>query len=364
LTVQGLRKTFLPSRREGTATLALDDVSLSVQTGAFAGVLGPSGSGKTTLLRCIAGFERPEAGVITLEGRELTSPRGLVRPYARGVGVVPQEGALFPHLTVSQNVGFGLSGMARAERRARVESLLELVGLPGLGNRRPDQLSGGQQQRVALARALAPEPALVLLDEPFSALDAQLRVDLREEVRDLLRKLGSTVLLVTHDQAEAMSLSDHLIVMRDGRVIAAGDPREVYDRPADPELGQFLGDALIVPGEISCGSDGVHVVCALGRLKVGRWHGQDGACQVLIRPEQIELEPVDTAGKPAQAAIGTIRSQSYFGHDALMHLSAPGISDSISVRVSGRRSFKVGDSAALRVTQGVSTYSASARHLD
>jgi iron(III) transport system ATP-binding protein len=358
LTVQALRKTFPPSRREARATVALDDVSLSVQTGAFASVLGPSGSGKTTLLRCIAGFERPDAGIITLDGRELSAPRQFVRPYDRNVGVVPQEGALFPHLTVTQNIGFGLSGRPRQERRKRTESLLDLVGLPGLGNRRPDQLSGGQQQRVALARALAPEPALVLLDEPFSALDAQLRVELREEVRELLRTVGSMVLLVTHDQAEAMSLSDHLIVMRDGRVVAAGDPREVYDRPADTELGQFLGDALVVPGEISRGSDGVHVLCALGRLEVGRWHGQDGVCQVLIRPEQIELDPVDAARQASGTVIGTITSQSYFGHDALMHLSAPGVSDSISVRVSGRRDFRVGDRAELRVTQRVSTYSA------
>ena len=325
-------------------------------SGAFASVLGPSGSGKTTLLRCVAGFERPDAGVITLRDRELVSPTAFVRAYERGVGIVPQEGALFPHLTVWQNIGFGLVGRSRRARRDRVKSLLDLVGSAGLGERRPDQLSGGQQQRVALARALAPEPALILLDEPFSALDAQLRAELREEVRDLLRSLGSTTLLVTHDQAEAMSLADHLVVMRGGRVVAAGDPRAVYDRPADAELGRFLGEALVMPGHIIRGRDGVRVMCALGRLEVGHWHGDEGDCEVLIRPEQISVGPADDA-----AVLGIVRSQSYFGHDALMRLGVPGLTQPISVRIPGGTVYRVGDHAALEVTQAVSTYPVSAQ---
>jgi iron(III) transport system ATP-binding protein len=355
LTVQGLRKAFPATRRGGLATVAVDGIDLAVPAGAFASVLGPSGSGKTTLLRCIAGFERPDAGVITLRGRELVSPTVFVRAYERGVGIVPQEGALFPHLTVSQNVGFGLTGRSRRTRRDRVESLLDLVNLAGLGGRRPDQLSGGQQQRVALARALAPEPELILLDEPFSALDAQLRAELREEVRDLLQGIGSTTLLVTHDQAEAMSLADHLVVMRDGRVIAAGDPREVYDRPTDAELGRFLGEALVVPGHVTRDPDGLRVVCALGRLEVGHWHGAEGACDVLIRPEQIDVHAADDAAR-RPAVLGTVESQSYFGHDALMRLGVPGVQQWISVRVPGGEAYKVGDQAALQVTQPVSTY--------
>jgi iron(III) transport system ATP-binding protein len=220
LTVRGLRKLYPSAKRHARPTVALAGVDLHVPAGGFVGVLGPSGSGKTTLLRCIAGFETPDAGRITLGTRTLVSPERSLRPFERGVGVVPQEGALFPHLSVAQNIGFGLTGSTRQRRRERVAELLELVGMAGLGDRRPDQLSGGQQQRVALARALAPEPELILLDEPFSALDAQLRAGVRREVRELLRGLGSTVLLVTHDQAEALSMSDHLIVMREGRVTA------------------------------------------------------------------------------------------------------------------------------------------------
>lgn len=234
LSVRDLRKTF-PSRR-GADAVALTEASLDVADGGFATVLGPSGSGKTTLLRCIAGFESPDDGVITLAGRTLDSPStSSVRPHQRGIGIVPQEGALFPHLTVAQNIGFGLNRASRKEKRDRVEALLELVGMPGLDGRRPHQLSGGQQQRVALARALAPEPKLILLDEPFSALDAKLRVELRDEVRALLRGVGATAMLVTHDQSEALAMADHLIVLRDGAIVAAGEPHDVYDRP--PEVG-------------------------------------------------------------------------------------------------------------------------------
>lgn len=353
--MRGLRKTFSSARRATSVTVAIERLDLDVGTGTFASVLGPSGSGKTTLLRCIAGFERPDAGVITVQGRELVSSSTFVRPYARGIGIVPQEGALLPHLTVAQNIAFGLVKDLRRGRHARVAELLTLVGLTGLGERRPDQLSGGQQQRVALARALAPEPALILMDEPFSGLDAQLRVELREEVRDLLKSIGSTALLVTHDQAEAMSLSDHLIVMRQGRIVAAGDPQTVYERPADAELGRFLGEALIVPGEITHDLDGVRVVCALGRLDVGNWHGGDGACQVLIRPEQIGVRADSDGGQPG-VVLGTIRSQSYFGHDALMRIGVPGVVQPISVRVPGRGTFHVGDQAVLEVLQPVSTY--------
>ncbi|MEO6879872.1 MAG: ABC transporter ATP-binding protein, partial [Mycobacteriaceae bacterium] len=190
LIVRGLHKSYSTG---GRAVAAIDGVDLTVAQGELATVLGPSGSGKTTLLRCIAGFETADSGTITLGGRQLDAPgTPTVRPFERGIGVVPQEGALFPHLDVARNVGFGLAHRSRAWRRERVAQLLELVGLQSLGDRRPDQLSGGQQQRVALARALAPEPQLILLDEPFSALDAQLRSELREEVRELLRRLGTT----------------------------------------------------------------------------------------------------------------------------------------------------------------------------
>jgi iron(III) transport system ATP-binding protein len=354
LTVRGLRKVFPSAGRRGRETVALDAVDLDVPEGAFVSVLGPSGSGKTTLLRCIAGFERPDAGVVSLRGRELASSAAFVRAHARGIGVVPQEGALFPHLTVGQNIGFGLTGRPRKWRRDRVARLLELVGLDGMGGRRPDQLSGGQQQRVALARALAPEPALLLLDESFSALDARLRGALREEVRGLLRAVGATAVLVTHDQGEAMSLSDHLVVMRDGRVVAAGDPGDVYERPADVEVGRFLGDALVLPGEIGEDGEGLDVVCALGRLEVGRWHGGRGGCQVLVRPEHIRVRNVAEPAGPQVA--GTVADFSYFGHDTLLRLAVPGIAHPVPVRVSGHTPYREGDRVALEVVQPVCTY--------
>jgi len=366
LSVRGLVKAFRPTRRS-TATIALGGVDLDVPDGAFASVLGPSGSGKTTLLRCVAGFERPDAGTVTLGGRVLVSDDAFVRPYDRSVGIVPQEGALFPHLSVADNVGFGLVGARRAGRRARVEELLELVGLAGLGERRPDQLSGGQQQRVAVARALATEPELILLDEPFSALDAQLRADVRTEVRELLRGLGSTVVLVTHDQAEAMSVSDHLIVMRDGLVVAAGDPREVYAHPADLRLGRFLGQALVLDGEIiaeSSSPDGAGAAddvgragarraqCLFGSVPISAHSVVAARCRLLIRPEQLSLAaPAEGSGHPA-----VVRSQSYFGHDALVWVAVDGLAEEVAVRVPGSARFTVGERTALQVIEPVMAY--------
>jgi iron(III) transport system ATP-binding protein len=358
LSVRAVRKTFPAAHAGEPPVVALDGVDLEVAEGRFATVLGPSGSGKTTLLRCIAGFEAPDGGVIALAGRELVSPTTpSVRPHGRGVGIVPQEGALFPHLTVAQNIGFGLVGRARAGRRARVASLLELVGMAGLGDRRPHQLSGGQQQRVALARALAPEPALLLLDEPFSALDAKLRVELREEVRTLLRGLGTTALLVTHDQAEAMALADHLVVMRSGRVVAAGEPRHVYDRPADIELGRFLGDAVVLPGRAA--PDGTSVDCLLGRLPVASWHGEDGPCLVLIRPEDLALEPLGEGRPPGPGpspASGVVTGATFLGPDAVVHVSLEPSQEAVTARVPGRQVHPVGERVGLRATRPVCTY--------
>jgi iron(III) transport system ATP-binding protein len=357
LSVRGLRKTF-PARRVGQpGTVAIDAVDLDVAPGAFATVLGPSGSGKTTLLRCIAGFETPDDGVIALAGRQLVAPTTpSVRPHARGIGIVPQEGALFPHLNVAQNIGFGLHRASRTQRRSRVESLLELVDMRGLGDRRPHQLSGGQQQRVALARALATEPTLLLLDEPFSALDAKLRVELRDEVRSLLRQLGTTAVLVTHDQSEAMSMADHLVVMRDGSVVAAGDPRDIYDRPPDIEIGRVLGDATILPGRVVRDHAGIHVGCELGHLDVGHWHGVEGACQVLVRPEHLAVGPSHPTANGCEA-VGVVTGLSYFGADALLRLAMRSSDRNVTVRVPGHcRHLAPGDLVAVTVTQPVCTY--------
>jgi iron(III) transport system ATP-binding protein len=238
---------------------ALSGVDLGVRSGALVAVLGPSGSGKTTLLRCIAGFEAPDAGEIRIDGRPVATPDASVPPERRRIAVVPQEGALFPHLSVLGNVAYGLG---RASRRAgRAAAVLDLVGLAGFEDRMPHHLSGGQQQRVAVARALAPRPPIVLLDEPFNALDAALRADLRRDVWQALRADGATAVLVTHDQAEALSMAEEIGVMRDGRIVQTGPPELLYRAPADPWVAGFVGEAVWLPGVSSshpAGHDRTH----------------------------------------------------------------------------------------------------------
>src|SRR5918995_5329936 len=255
LTVRGVAKAF-------GRTQALAGVDLSVASGGFVAVLGPSGCGKTTLLRCIAGFERIDGGEVTIDGRLLAGGRVHMPPHRRRVAVVPQEGALFPHLCVGDNVAYGLDRMAR--RSGRVAEVLALVGLAGFEQRMPHELSGGQQQRVAVARALAPRPPLVLLDEPFSALDAGLRVELRRDVRAALRADGATAVLVTHDQGEALSMADEIAVMRAGRIVQGGSPTDVYRAPADLWVAGFIGEAVLVPAAM----DGRCARTALGDLVV------------------------------------------------------------------------------------------------
>ena len=332
LSVRDLSKTF-PARR-GDATVALDRASLEVESGSFATVLGPSGSGKTTLLRCIAGFENPSDGVITLAGRTLNSPTTApVRPHSRGIGIVPQEGALFPHLSVARNIAFGLTGTSRSARRDRVDELLDLIGLTGVGE-------------------------LILLDEPFSALDAKLRVELREEVHHLLRRVGATAMLVTHDQSEALAMADHLIVIRDGRIVAADDPRDVYDRPPDLDTGRFLGDATVLPGQALNTPTGAEVDCALGRLSVDAWHGAEGPCQVLIRPEELSVE--QTAAPDEPGAIGVVEALSYHGADLRLHVALDELPVNLTVRVPGRCRYAAGDRVRITTAHPVCTFPAEA----
>ena len=223
----------------------LSGLDLSVPAGSFTAILGSSGSGKTTLLRLLAGFDRPDRGVVKIGERLVDGAAIHVRPEQRRIGYVPQEGGLFPHLTVAANVGFGLS---RAARRGKVNELLELVGLADLGRRYPHQLSGGQQQRVALARALAVGPEVVLLDEPFASLDAHMRASVREEVQRILQASATTTLLVTHDQDEALSLADRVAVLRDGKIAQHATPQEIYARPLDDRLARFVGEANLIAG--------------------------------------------------------------------------------------------------------------------
>ncbi len=333
ISLRGVVKSFGP-------TEVLRGIDLDIPAGSLTAVLGPSGCGKTTLLRLIAGFTEADAGTITFGGRTVVGPSVSVPARSRRVGYVPQEGALFPHLTVAANVLFGL---ARSERTpgARLDSLLDLVGLDTtVAGRFPHQLSGGQQQRAALARALAPAPAVVLLDEPFSSLDAGLREDTGRAVADALRASGATAVLVTHDQGEALSLADQVAVMRGGRLVQASAPATVYGRPADPGVATFVGGAVLLPGEIR--SSQVH--CALGLLDVQGELPRGGPdVQVLVRPEQILL---GEQGVPAR-----VLDISYFGHDASVRLELGdrGSGSSVVSRVAGSDVPAAGSEVHLRV---------------
>ncbi|HTY95572.1 MAG TPA: ABC transporter ATP-binding protein [Solirubrobacteraceae bacterium] len=297
----------------------LRGLDLVVEPGALTAVLGPSGCGKTTLLRVIAGFERAEQGEVVLGGTTLEDEHVNLAPEKRGIGYVPQEGALFPHLSVEGNVGFGLS---RRERRgAVVRELLEMVGIAGLARRLPHELSGGEQQRVALARALARKPQVLLLDEPFSSLDASLRGIVREEVNQLLREQGATTVLVTHDQEEALSLADSVAVLRDGRIVQHAAPNELYEAPVDHELATFLGAVNVVDAEIQ----GETARTALGTLTLRGGHDAailTSATRVMVRPEQLDIHPRTTTGGGGgpQGVEGRVEECRYYGHDALLKI--------------------------------------------
>jgi iron(III) transport system ATP-binding protein len=333
LTVTGLWKGY-------PAQPVLRGLELEVPAGSLTAVLGLSGCGKTTLLRVIAGFERGERGRVQLGEQTLDDGHSFVVPERRGIGYVPQEGALFPHLSVEANVGFGLS---RRERRGgAVAELLQLVGLETLAGRFPHQLSGGEQQRVALARALARRPELLLLDEPFSSLDASLRTRVREEVNALLREQGVTTVLVTHDQEEALSLADTVAVLRDGVIVQRGTPGELYTKPRDARLANFLGAANLIEAAFE---DGI-ARTSLGALALRRDSARPRAAGglVLVRPEQLEVrsrgaeqlgvrsrslertavadgESAPGSSEDALAGIaGTVEQCRYYGHDALLHI--------------------------------------------
>ena len=279
---------------------AVDGASLCVDRGEVVALLGPSGCGKTTLLRLIAGFERPDGGTVTIDGRLVVASGTWVAPEARRIGMVFQDYALFPHLTVSANVGFGLP---RRERPRRVPELLDIVGLGALGHRYPHELSGGQQQRVALARALAPAPELVLLDEPWSNVDPFLRETLRAEVVEIIRPLCVTVLLVTHDREEAFSLADRIALMRDGKVVQEGTPEQLYFAPASRWAAEFVGAANVLSGRVVDG----RIETAIGAF-LANGASADSDAQVLVRPELLELEP-----SPTGAA--RVVAREFRGHD-------------------------------------------------
>jgi iron(III) transport system ATP-binding protein len=336
----------------------LRGLDLSVVAGSFTSILGPSESGKTTLLRVIAGFERADRGVVRLAGEVVDDSDHHVAPDRRRIGFVPQDGSLFPHLAVEQNVGFGLP---RRERRGkRVGELLDMVGLGGLERRYPHQLSGGQQQRVALARALAIEPSLVLLDEPFASLDASLRAVLRQDVRRVLKEAGTTALLVTHDQDEALSLADRVAIIHDGQIGQYDTPQALYAHPASPELALGLGETNFLRGKAS--GDAVETPLGLLLRESAPASGAtavDGApLLVLVRPEQILV-----SGEPGDdRRIARVLGAEFYGHDAVVTLRAEWDESEILVaRTSDAGTLpKVGAQVALSVRGRVVAWSDSA----
>ncbi|HTQ70039.1 MAG TPA: ABC transporter ATP-binding protein [Acidocella sp.] len=330
----------------------LRDVSFNVASGDLVAILGASGSGKTTLLRLIAGFEQPDGGEIRLDGEVMASNAVFKRPEQRGIGYVAQEGALFPHLSVADNITFGLN---RAQRKARyrVAELLALAGLPAhYADRAPQQLSGGEQQRVALARALAPHPKLLLLDEPFSALDAGLRAETREAVASAVKASGATAILVTHDQEEALSMGRLVGVLQHGQLAQMSTPEVLYHHPASPDVADFVGDAVFTPG--IAGNGKVH--CALGVLRLAP-SDVAGPVRVMIRPEQIRISEAPTAGGVPAA----IKNMAFYGHDALVTLSIKGSLpvDDVTARVFSHAIPKHGGDVWLDVEGEVVAYPAA-----
>ncbi|MDN7907387.1 ABC transporter ATP-binding protein [Burkholderia diffusa] len=342
--IYGLSKSF------GSHTV-LHDIDLSVRRGSRLALLGPSGSGKTTLLRVLCGFECAERGTVEIDGRRVAGPDMHLPPEQRRIGYVPQEGALFPHLSVADNIAFGLPRAAR-RRHHRVDALLEMVGLPAsYASRAPQQLSGGQQQRVALARALAPEPSLVILDEPFSALDTSLRHETRCAVADALAAAGATSVLVTHDQPEAMTLGDEVAVLWQGRLVQTATPQTLYRRPVTREVASFVGQAVLLPGHVRDG----RIVCALGQLALVA-PLPDGPADAMLRPEQILVFPSTHEGS-VNGCAARIESVQFGGQTAeVVARLLDSLDTLVRARVPGHRCPAVGAHVMLTVDGEVMAY--------
>jgi iron(III) transport system ATP-binding protein len=314
-------------------TRVLAGITLELESKQLLAVLGSSGAGKSTLLRLIAGFDAVTGGSISLDGTLLSSSGVTVAPEKRSIGIVPQDSALFPHLNVRQNIGFGLAGLSKKARDERVNELLRLIRMEQFAARMPEELSGGQVQRVALARALAPRPKLVLLDEPFSALDAELRQQLREEVRGVLKAEGATAVMVTHDQEEALSLADRVAVLRDGKVIQIGSPSEIYNSPADVGIATFLGESVLVDGKVSGGK----ILTDLGSLSPLNNVAEGETGVVAIRSENFYLQPNPSGDSEV---VGRV----FFGHDALVEVQTP------KLRIRARSNGPFAPEVGMRVT--------------
>jgi spermidine/putrescine transport system ATP-binding protein len=319
--VRGVSKTFIT--KDAAAVAALKDVSISIEGNEFFTLLGPSGCGKTTLLRVIGGFEAPNSGALRIDGLDVAE----LPPQKRPVNTVFQSYALFPHMTVAGNVAFGLEmcGWPRAEIETRVSEALTLVRLEGFATRRPTQLSGGQQQRVALARALAPKPKVLLLDEPLSALDLKLRKEMQGELKMLQRETGITFVLVTHDQEEALAMSDRIAVMRDGRVLQVGTPKEIYDNPNCRFVADFIGEANLVPGRVL---------------------GRDEALTVAVRPERVTLAALGRVNGHAARAHGTVCGVTFLGLDMLYDIMLEGTRVRARIR-DAKEAYRLGEDVSI-----------------
>lgn len=317
LTTRGLVKSY-------GSVVALNGVDLDVEDGAILAVLGPSGCGKTTLLRLIAGFLQPDHGTISIDGAVIADPLRSVPTRRRDIGLVPQEGALFPHLDVAANIAFGLPRLQRSG--PRVAELMDLLELPSeLAHRRPAELSGGQQQRVAVARALAPNPRVLLLDEPFSSLDAALRSSTGRAVVNAIRASKATAVLVTHDQDEALSLADQVGVMDRGQLLQADTPSTVYAEPASPFVASFVGDGALLAAQLKRDDDGVMAHCTFGEVRLANDVPGETAL-VFIRPEQVLVR-----AEPNGSVV--VSSVAFHGHDAMLRLLNETTGEIISARV-------------------------------
>lgn len=350
--VTGLTKRYAPH-----APAAVDGLDLDVRRGEVLCLLGPSGCGKTTLLRLIAGFERPDAGRVEVAGKLVASESVMVRPEHRRIGFVFQDFALFPHLTVAANIGFGLDRLKAAARRERVGRMLELTGLQAEATRYPHELSGGQQQRVALARALAPQPALLLLDEPFSSLDAELRERLSLEVRRILVATGTTAILVTHDQREAFAMSDTIGVMRRGRIEQWDTAYNLYHRPATRYVADFIGEGVFLPGRQVDSLDGEHshVETELGFItppdRCRHRHAEARQVDVLLRPD-------DVIHDDDSAVVAQVVRKAFRGAEYLYTLRLPS-GNEIFALVPSHHDHAVGESIGIRLdTEHVVTFGA------
>ena len=340
--LEGITKSF-------DDVLALDDVSLELEAGTMLALLGPSGCGKTTALRLISGFERPDAGTVEIEGRRVASPTSMVPPERRRIGLVFQDLALFPHLSVRDNVAYGIR--RDPDRRVRTDELLDMVGLAGDDGRMPHELSGGMQQRVAVARALAPRPDVLLLDEPFSSLDQAMRTQLRAEVREILREARQSAIFVTHDQGEALTVADKVAVMTRGRVLQVASPELIYAEPANPYVATFVGVANLVPADIQPGSADTrfgHVPLVGPGSRDPAGHGL-----VLLRPEHFAI--AEAPDGPAQDDGWEVISRRFSGSEILLEVRA-GDGERLWVEAGSRvRHLGIGDHVrvSLRVIETV-----------